>query len=214
MNHGYQLACSAEVCSRTWSVFFTKGGKRENFSKTSTPWAFGSRDLHRIYFLSFFFSGVCAFCWNFVGCALRQLFHKRCLFISHRPFIVESCNSCGMDQQFVHVQVENVNISAKRGHPSFQTIHMILYKFFFSNLYWRLITMGREQGTDKQSQHLGQNISKTGPQGGELGPPSCRTSRHADVCVFTPQSHLKLDIVIHSDTSQSQCTANTAIQER
>ena len=46
-----------------------------------------------------------------------QFVHKRCSFISHRPFIVESCNSCHMDGQFVHVQVENVNISAKRALP-------------------------------------------------------------------------------------------------
>ena len=45
-----------------------------------------------------------------------QFLHKRSSFISHRPFIVESCNSCRMDQQFVHVQVENVKISAKRAH--------------------------------------------------------------------------------------------------
>ena len=33
----------------------------------------------------------------------------------HTP--VESCNSCCVDEQFVHAQAENVNISVKRGNP-------------------------------------------------------------------------------------------------
>ena len=42
-----------------------------------------------------------------------QFFHKRCSIISHRPFIVESCNSCRMDNKFVSTPVENIKISAK-----------------------------------------------------------------------------------------------------
>ena len=35
-----------------------------------------------------------------------QFLHKMCSFISHRPSIVESCNSCHVDEQFVHIQVK------------------------------------------------------------------------------------------------------------
>ena len=45
-----------------------------------------------------------------------QFFYNRCSFISHRPFIAESCNCCHVDEQFVPVQVENINISAKRAY--------------------------------------------------------------------------------------------------
>ena len=45
-----------------------------------------------------------------------QFLHKRCSFISHRPFIVESCNSCRVDDRFVGTPLEKVKISAKRAH--------------------------------------------------------------------------------------------------
>ena len=69
--------------------------------------------------------------------------------------------------------------------------------------------MDGEQSSDKQYELSAQSaVKNTKPQGGELGPTSCRMSRHADVCVFTPRSHLKLDIVIHSDTAQSLFNAD------
>ena len=48
----------------------------------------------------------------------HHFFNERCSFTLHRLFIVESCNSCHVDEQCVHVLAENVNISAKRAHPS------------------------------------------------------------------------------------------------
>ena len=47
----------------------------------------------------------------------HQIFHKRSSFISQRFFIVESCNFCRVDEQFVHAEVENMKILAKRAHP-------------------------------------------------------------------------------------------------
>ena len=42
-----------------------------------------------------------------------QFLHKRCSFISHGPFIVESCNSCRVDDKFARAN----KMSAKQAHP-------------------------------------------------------------------------------------------------
>ena len=65
--------------------------------------------------------GVAQGCARFAAIQLVrthcQFFHKRCSFISHRPSIVEPCNSCRVDNKFVGAPLENVNISAERAYP-------------------------------------------------------------------------------------------------
>ena len=62
-----------------------------------------------------------------LACAHQQFFHKRCLFISHRLFIVESFNSC-IDDRFVGVPLKNVKLLAKQAHPSF--VEMLFANIF------------------------------------------------------------------------------------
>ena len=53
-------------------------------------------------------------CDGFAEILFARAHHQ---FFSHRLFIVESCNSCHVDNKFVGAPVENVKISAKRAHP-------------------------------------------------------------------------------------------------
>ena len=77
--------------------------------------------------LKAFFPGVCSFCWNFVVTHTLSVLHKRCSFISHRPFIVGSCNPCRVDDKFVSEPLENVKISAERAHPWFSLLTACTY---------------------------------------------------------------------------------------
>ena len=69
----------------------------------------------------------------------HQFFHRRCWFISHRLFIVESCNFCHVGDRFVGAPLKNVKISANRAHPcvlhaSFSFFRFVKFVKFFEIL--------------------------------------------------------------------------------
>ena len=59
-------------------------------------------------------SGVCLF---LLARTRHLIFLKIPLFISHRLCIVESCNSCRVDNRFVGVPAKNDKIRPKQAHP-------------------------------------------------------------------------------------------------
>ena len=75
---------------------------------------FSSGDLGSIKLTPWGMVILLKFCW----CVhIVSFFSQKVLVHFIWTFLVESCYSCRVDEQFVHAQVENVKISAKRAQP-------------------------------------------------------------------------------------------------